>query len=160
MNMAARGFTLIEMVVTLAIMAILVQLAQPAAHWVRQRHQERDLRIALETIRIALDAYKAAADAGRIAVSAGGTGYPPSLEVLVQGVADQTHPKRARLIFLRRIPPDPMNNDPALQADPARTWGLRSYASPPQAPAPGTDVFDVYSRSMATGLNGVPYRQW
>jgi general secretion pathway protein G len=147
---ARRGFTLIEMLVTLAILALLASLALPLSEVSVQRAQERDLRHALRTLRSAIDAYKDAADANRIARPADASGYPPTLEVLVEGVKDAKDPKGAKLYFLRRLPRDPFGGE----------WGLRSYASPPDEPAPGKDVFDVYSRSEGVGLNGVPYREW
>jgi general secretion pathway protein G len=86
------------------------------------------------------------------------SGYPPTLEVLVEGVKDIKSPESKKIYFLRRVPRDPMFEDDNVPA--AKTWGLRSYASPPDDPAPGDDVFDVYSRSTKKGLNGIVYRQW
>jgi general secretion pathway protein G len=152
------GFTFIELMVTLAIMAVLAQVAVPLVQLAAQRQKEHDLRIALAQIREALDAYKRAADQGRIVVRLGQSGYPPSLTQLVEGVEDQRSPTRQRLYFLRRLPRDPMHADPG--GPPEESWGKRSYASPPDDPAEGDDVFDVYSLSDKRGLNGVPYREW
>jgi len=88
----------------------------------------------------------------------GESGYPRRLADLVEGVEDQKNPKKERIYFLRRIPRDPLASDP--NQAPADTWGKRSYASPPNEPAEGEDVFDVYSLSTATGINGRPYREW
>ena len=145
-----RGFTFIELMVTLAIMAILVMVATPMAKLSIQRDRERELRAALTEIRDALDAYKRASDQGRIQMRIGESGFPGSLEQLVDGVEDQRSPNRRKLYFLRRLPRDPMA-DPSMA--PEETWGLRSYASPPDDPSEGEDVFDVYSKSEKIGLN-------
>ncbi|MFP5408008.1 MAG: type II secretion system protein [Gammaproteobacteria bacterium] len=152
------GFSLIELVVTLAILALLASVAVPFAQLVQQRHKETELRDALRQIRTALDAYRQSVKEGRIEAAADASGYPPNLDALWQGVADKTRPDASKIYLMRRLPRDPFYPDAA--APPADTWGLRSYASPPDAPSPGRDVFDVYSLSPQTGLNGVPYREW
>ena len=145
-----KGFTLIELLITVAILAVLASVALPLNELVLQRAKEQDLRRALRDIREAIDAYKQAADEGRIAKKVGESGYPRRLEDLVAGVEDQKHPKKERIYFLRRLPPDPFGE----------TWGLRAYASPTEEPKEGEDVYDVFSRSERTGINGRPYRQW
>ena len=157
MKRAQAGFSLVEVVVTVAIVALLAGIAAPLTETVVRRGKEQDLKQALYQLRDAIDAYKVAADAGYIEKSADSSGYPESLEVLVEGVRDMRSPKGAKVYFLRRIPRDPFA-DPELPA--AESWGLRSYASPPDAPVEGADVFDVYSLSPGVGLNGVPYREW
>jgi general secretion pathway protein G len=151
------GFTLIELLVTLTILGVLALIAVPSAQLAVQRQKESDLRRALIEIRGAIDAYKRAAEQGRVQLHAGDSGYPRTLDELVNGVPDQKQPDKRPMYFLRRLPRDPMDDDATAAAD---TWGKRSYASPPDAPAEGEDVFDVYSRSTKVGLNGLEYRQW
>lgn len=153
-----HGFTLIELLITVTIVALLASVALPLSELAVQRTREHDLRRSLREVRDAIDAYKRAGDEGRILRSADQSGYPPTLSVLAEGMPDAKSPTGARIIFLRRVPRDPMAGDSSVAAE--RTWGLRSYDSPPDAPRPGRDVFDVYSRSDATGMNGVPYRDW
>ncbi len=156
--MSARGFTLIELLVTLAILALLGSLAVPVAQVTAQRRDEAELRRALREIRAGIDAYKKASDEGRVAKAAGATGYPPRLEVLVEGVRDQKSPKGAQVYFMRRLPRDPFHANPG--SSDAETWGKRSYASEPDEPKEGDDVYDVYSLSEKPGLNGIPYNKW
>ncbi len=158
MQRASRGFTLIEMLVVVLIVGILASAAMPLAELTQRRAKEAELRASLRTLRTAIDDYKKAWDDGRIEHQIQDTGYPPDLDVLVKGVADAKNAKSGkRIYFLRRVPRDPFA-DPLQPA--ARTWGLRSYDSPPDAPQRGSDVFDVYSMSPGEGLDGTPYRQW
>ena len=154
----AGGFSLIELLVVVAIVALLASIAMPMAEIARRRSQEQELRVALREIRSALDAYKKQVDAGHIANPNAGSGYPPSLEALVRGVPDLQSPQGAKLYFLRRIPRDPFAPDSIVK--PAETWGLRSYASGPDDPRPGADVYDVHSLATGVGLDGRPYASW
>lgn len=146
-----KGFTLIELLITVAIVALLSTVALPLAEMTAKRSQEKELRQSLREIREAIDAYKRAADEGVIERPVGASGYPPSLAVLVAGVPDRRSPELKPIHFLRRLPRDPVSGEP---------WGLRAYASPADAPEAGDDVYDVYSRSVEPGLNGIPYREW
>ncbi|KVO10950.1 general secretion pathway protein GspG [Burkholderia ubonensis] len=152
------GFTLIEMIVTVALVAIIASVATPFFKIQQQREKERELKAALREIRSAIDAYKLAGDEGRIKRAADSTGYPKSLDQLVTGVVDQRDPKGRKIHFLRRIPYDPMN--PSSPTSAADSWGKRSYASDADDPQEGVDVYDVFSLSDRTGINGIPYRKW
>lgn len=154
----ARGFTFIELMLVVAIVGVLAVGLVPLGELAVQRSREHELRAALRELRTALDAYRKAVDDGQILRKADESGYPPSLDTLVRGVENTKPEGPKRLVFLRRIPRDPFFPDAATPSE--RTWGLRSYDSPPDSPRPGKDVFDVYSLSERKGLNGVPYRQW
>lgn len=152
------GFSLVELLVSAAIVGLLATVAMPVMELTVKREKEHDLRVALREIRTAIDAYKAAASTGKIALLPGQSGYPPTLSELITGVADATKPAGPKLVFLRRLPRDPFHPDVAAAA--IDTWGKRSFDSPPDAPHAGDDVFDVYSQSTRMGLNGVPYNAW
>lgn len=157
---AIQGFTLIEVAITAAIVSLLATIVFPMVEVTVQRSKEQELRANLREIREALDAYKKAVDRGHIFLKVGESGYPSSLQKLVDGEEDMINPDKAksRLYFLRRIPRDPLNKDDKLPAE--LTWGRRSYASSATDPKVGSDVFDVYSLAPGVGLNGVPYREW
>lgn len=155
-----KGFTLIELVVTLAILGLLASMAAPLVGLSMKRNKEQQLREALHTLRGSIDAYHLAVVEGRIEVKSDANGYPADLNVLVTGVPDKRDPAGKKILyFLRRIPKDPMSPLPR-DTPPEETWGLRSYASPPDDPKPGEDVYDVYSLSEKTGTDGLPYRLW
>jgi general secretion pathway protein G len=156
------GFTLIEMVVVLAIVGVLAMAAVPLQEMALRRLQEQALREGLRTIRGALDEHRRAVEARRIAPGTGGSPWPATLDSLVQGVAlvaDDGQPAAdaPRLYLLRKLPRDPFA-DPSLPA--AETWGQRASSSPPAAPLPGQDVFDVASRSERSALDGSRYQDW
>lgn len=156
----SRGFTLIEILVTVAIISLIASIAFPLLQLSTQRSREHELHDALRQIRTAIDAYKQAAEEGRVRVEANASGYPPNLETLINGVDDAKNAQGGQKIyFLRRIPVDPIFPSDG-QPNSTPQWGLRSYASSPQNPQAGQDVFDVYSLAQGVGLNGVPYRDW
>jgi general secretion pathway protein G len=151
------GFTFVELLVVTALVAILASAIMPLARVAAQREREIELRRALREIRTAIDHYKDAADAGQIpptSIRTGSEGYPPDLQTLVVGVdsagdANTSH----KLKFLRRVPIDPMTGN----AD----WGQRAYEDKPDSKSwGGQDVFDVYSKSEGTGLDGTKYADW
>jgi len=154
----ARGFTLIELVIAVAILGVLATMALPMLQVAAQRQKESELRVALREIRGALDAYRQAVQDKKIEAPADASGYPPDLDALTRGVPDITRADHRPIYFLRRLPRDPLHAEAGVPA--AETWGKRAYDSPPDAPREGEDVFDVYSLAPGIGLNGVPYREW
>ena len=157
-----RGFTLIEMVVVLAIVAILAMAALPMQEMTVRRAQEMALREGLRSIRGALDEHRRAVEARRIAAGPDGSPWPATLQALVQGVPlvdelGQAPPGGQQLYLLRKLPRDPFA-DTALAA--ADSWGQRASTSPPEAPVAGRDVFDVYSRTEGRALDGSRYADW
>ncbi|MBI0410271.1 MAG: type II secretion system protein [Nitrosomonadaceae bacterium] len=154
----SNGFTLVELIIVVAIMAVLASSAMPLYELNVQREKEQELRAGLRQIREAIDAYKRAVNEGRVARKADESDYPSRLEDLVEGVPDIKDPAKHNIYFIRRLPRDPMSANPALSN--ADTWGKRAYESPPDDPQEGDDVFDVYSRSRQTGLNGISYNRW
>lgn len=151
------GFTIIELLVVLAILGVLAAAVLPLGEAMFRAQQERELRAALWQIRDALDDYKRAVESGVIA-RATESGYPPDLQALVTGVPDIRDGHGGRKVyFLRRLPRDPFAA-PGIPAD--ATWLARSYQSPPERPAPGGDIFDVRSSSSAAALDGSMYGSW
>jgi general secretion pathway protein G len=143
------GFTLIELIVATAILVILTGLALPMARVVIKREKERELRSALWELRDAIDRYKDAADRNAFQIKVGTEGYPPDLDTLVKGV--DVGGKKVR--FLRRIPQDPMSG--------STEWGLRSMQDDPDSDSwGGQNVFDVFTKSQGTGLDGTEYKTW
>lgn len=155
--MQQRGFTLLEMLVVLALVGMLAAAARPLLELSAQRSREHELRQGLRTLRTALDAYKRASDQGSVLRAPDESGYPPNLDVLVTGVQDARDPTGRRIYFLRRLPRDPFA-PPEVTA--AESWGLRSHESPPDDPRPGKDVFDVHSRSERMALDGSQLKDW
>lgn len=156
--MKANGFSYVEIIFTVAIVALMATAVVPYVELSVTRKKEAALRHGLREIRTALDDFKQAVDDGIIAMPADASGYPTSLSLLVDGAPNAQDPKRRPIYFLRRLPRDPMYQGPAVSA--ADTWGKRSYDSPPDSPREGKDVFDVFSLSREIGLNGIPYNEW
>lgn len=157
------GFSYVEMVFAVAMLALLAAVATPYLEKNIQRKKELELRQNLRQIRNAIDEYKEASDLGKIKKTIGETGYPRRLQDLVIGVENITDPQKKKLYFLRRIPADPMHPK-SFQADkainPEDTWAKRSYESDAETPREGSDVYDVYSQSTEIGMNGIAYGQW
>jgi general secretion pathway protein G len=148
----AAGFTMVELAVVAAMIAILAAMAIPVARYSVRRQKELELRHQLRTMRDALDKYKQLSDAGLIPLEVGGEGYPPDFDALVKGVnlVGQVAKKQK---FLRRVPIDPMTNK--------AEWGLRSYQDEPDSFAwGGQNIYDVYSLSDQKGLDGTYYKDW
>lgn len=158
MNRAQKGFTLIEMMVTLAILATLAAAALPVAGKFAQRKKEEELNLALRQIREAIDAYNVLALAGRVAKSADELGYPKELKVLDKGVTDISSPNKKSIYLLRRIPRDPFCECEGKSNE--ETWKVRSSTSEPGDFSGGKDVYDISSSSTLIGLNGIPYAKW
>ena len=151
-----RGYTFIELLVVSAIVLVLASVAMPLAKVTAQRQREADLRRALRDMRTAIDRFKDGADLGQISpleIKAGSEGYPPDLETLVEGVPAANDVTGRKLKYLRRIPIDPMMK--------TTEWGLRSYQDDPDATSwGGQNVFDVYTTSTGTALDGTKYKDW
>lgn len=152
----APGFTFIELLVVTTILLILASAIMPLAKVTVQRQREAELRRSLREMRTAIDKFKEAVDNGQIGsidVKAGSEGYPPDLDTLVEGVTVANDASGRKLKFLRRVPRDPITN--------STDWGKRSYADKPDATTwGGSNVYDVYSKAQATGLDGTKYSDW
>ena len=153
---SARGFSLVEVIIVVTILTIMASAAMPLARVTQQRQKEAELRRTLREMRTAIDKFKDAVDNGLIATTElrpGSEGYPPDLDTLVEGVPQANDASGRKLKFLRRVPTDPMTN--------STEWGLRSYQDKPDTTSwGGQNVFDVYTTSSATGLDGSKYRDW
>jgi general secretion pathway protein G len=144
-----QGFTLLELIIASAILVVLSTMAVPLARLTITREKERQLRVDLWEMRDAIDRYKDAADRGGFQTKVDSQNYPPDLETLVKGVDVQG--KKIR--FLRKIPTDPMTG--------TTEWGLRSMQDDPESDSfGGQSVFDVYTKSQGTGLDGTKYKDW
>jgi general secretion pathway protein G len=151
-----RGFTYLEMLATSAILMILASAILPMAKVGRKRQKEIELRRELRVLRTAIDEYKKMVDAGRIGgteVKLGSEGYPPTLEILVEGVSALNDVTGKKLKFLRRIPVDPLTS--------TTEWGLRCYQDDSDSDSwCGSNVYDVYTKSPGTALDGTKYADW
>ncbi len=146
-----KGYTLAELVMVAALIALLSTIVLPVAKFTVKRRKEADLRLALRQLRTSIDEHKKLSDSGMIPVKLGGEGYPESLEVLVEGI-DLVGQERTQR-FLRRIPIDPMTGE--------AEWGMRSYQDEPDSTSfGGQNVYDVFSLSDGTGLDGTEYKDW
>jgi len=186
---SARGFTLIELVVTLALVGLMAMVAVPLYEVTAIRMKEMELRTALRQIRTALDGYKDAADAGKIQKDPGDSGYPPTLKILVEGVetAQQSSVNLQSVASMAsgttgnanaNTNPNANASDsgptrlmflrqiprdpftPDPSLPPEEQWDTRAYGSPPSDPQPGKDVYDVMSKSATIGSNGLAYKDW
>jgi general secretion pathway protein G len=153
---SSPGYTFVELIVATAVLMVLASAALPLARVSMQRQREAELRRSLREMRLAIDEFKRWADAQRIStldVNIGSENYPPSLEILVEGVPFTNDASGRKKKFLRRIPIDPITN--------TTDWGLRSYTDPPTTTVwGGQSVFDVYSKAPGVGLNDIKYRDW
>ena len=153
---AADGYTLIEVIIVSAIVMVLASAVLPLTKVTIQRQREVELRRTLRELRTAIDKFKDAVDQGLVATTElepGSEGYPPDLQTLVDGVPAANDASGRKLKYLRRIPIDPMTN--------STEWGLRSYQDKPDATSwGGKNVFDVYTTSTGTALDGTKYRDW
>jgi general secretion pathway protein G len=148
-----QGFSLIELIITISILAIMVGLALPLTRNTIRRERETELKRTLYEVRAAIDKYKEASDRGQIDVKLGTEGYPESLQVLVDGVSIVGSASDKKLKFLRRIPVDPMTN--------STEWGQRSYQDDPRSTSwGGQNVFDIYTKSEGIALDGTKYKEW
>ncbi len=148
-----KGVTLIELIVTMAILSILAMGILPLSNMAYKRTKELELRQNLRTIRKAIDRYKEMVDEKKILVDAISSGYPKNLILLVEGAEAQRGAEKVKIKFLRRIPKDPMSED--------GEWGLRSHEDEPGSDVwGGQDVFDVYSKSDQQALDGSYYKDW
>ncbi|MDH3973836.1 MAG: type II secretion system GspH family protein [Deltaproteobacteria bacterium] len=153
-----KGFTLIEIIIVVTIVAILASAIVPLAGISRKRAKELELRNSLRLIRTAIDNYKKAYDDKRMMQEIDRSGYPESLSELVEGVEDVKDPEGKMIYFLRRLPRDPMNANEFLS--PEETWEIRSYESEPDDFSGGEDVFDIRTYSDEMALDGTFYNEW
>ena len=151
-----RGYTFVELLVVTTIVLILASAVQPLAKVTIQRSREAELHRVLREMRTAIDKFKDAADAGMIPTTelkANSEGYPPDLDVLVEGVSVANDATGRKLKFLRRVPVDPTTGE--------KEWGMRAYQDKPDSTSwGGQNVYDVYSKNGGTGLDGIKYREW
>jgi general secretion pathway protein G len=153
-----RGFTLIEMMVSLALLATLASAAIPIYQRHEQQRNEEELRVALRDIRTAIDRYGQLVEEGVIEKDADMTNWPASLDLLVDGVVNKKSPNKEKIYLLRRIPRDPFCDCDGRKN--TETWRVRASTQAPGETTGGKDVWDVSSTSSQPGLNGIPYAQW